>query len=67
VTDAFVSAFWYLDNMATLAKHGHKRFCRQTLLGGNYGLLNHTSYEPNPVRWRPALPWALPWARPWAR
>lgn len=24
------------------------RYCRQTLLGGNYGLLNRSTYEPNP-------------------
>ena len=35
VTDGFVSAFWYLDNMALLATTGYKAFCRQTLLGGN--------------------------------
>ena len=48
VTDGFVSAFWYLDNMATLASHGFGSFCRQTLLGGNYELLDHNSLEPNP-------------------
>jgi heparanase 1 len=48
VTDAFVSGFWYLDNMATLAHHGHQGFCRQTLVGGNYGLLNTTTLSPNP-------------------
>jgi heparanase 1 len=48
VTDAFMSGFWYLDNMATLARYGHQAFCRQTLIGGNYGLLNTTTLEPNP-------------------
>lgn len=48
VTDAFMSGYWYLDNMATLARYGHQAFCRQTLIGGNYGLLNTTTLEPNP-------------------
>ena len=32
-----MSAFWYLDWLGILANRGHKGFCRQTLLGGNYG------------------------------
>lgn len=47
-TDAFLSGFWYNDNMATLAQRRHKAFCRQTLVGGNYGLLNSESLRPNP-------------------
>ena len=37
VTNRFMSAFWYLDWMGILAERGHKGFCRQTLIGGNYG------------------------------
>lgn len=47
-TDAFVSGFWYNDNMATLAQRKHKAFCRQTLVGGNYGLLDAGNLKPNP-------------------
>ena len=35
---------------------GYKAFCRQTLLGGNYELLDHNTYEPNPDFWA-ALLW----------
>eukprot|EP00927_Polykrikos_kofoidii_P048021 TRINITY_DN42267_c0_g1_i1.p1 TRINITY_DN42267_c0_g1~~TRINITY_DN42267_c0_g1_i1.p1 ORF type:complete len:556 (+),score=54.07 TRINITY_DN42267_c0_g1_i1:60-1670(+) len=48
VTNAFMSGFWYLDNMAIQAQNGHRSFCRQTLVGGFYGLLNATSLRPNP-------------------
>ncbi|KAI5070349.1 hypothetical protein GOP47_0014692 [Adiantum capillus-veneris] len=48
VTDAFVSGFWYLDQMAMAASYGTKAYCRQSLVGGNYGLLNTTTFEPNP-------------------
>ena len=48
VTDAFHSSFWYLDGFGILSQKGHQTFCRQTLVGGNYGLLNTTTYEPNP-------------------
>jgi len=48
VTDAFHGSFWYLDSMAILAVKGHQAFCRQTLIGGNYGLINTTTFIPNP-------------------
>nr|CAD1827777.1 unnamed protein product [Ananas comosus var. bracteatus] len=48
VTDAFVFSFWYLDQLGMAAKYDTKSYCRQTLIGGNYGLLNTTTFEPNP-------------------
>ncbi|KAL1511331.1 hypothetical protein AB1Y20_006136 [Prymnesium parvum] len=39
VTDSFVSSFWFLDALGTLSRYGTQVVCRQTLLGGNYGLL----------------------------
>jgi len=47
-TNAFVSGFWYNDAMATASLHGSKAFCRQTLTGGMYGLIDTTTLEPNP-------------------
>jgi len=37
VTNRFMSAFWYVDWLGILANQGHAAFCRQTLIGGNYG------------------------------
>lgn len=34
--------------MAQMAGNGHRKYCRQTLLGGNYELLNKTTLMPNP-------------------
>mmetsp|Transcript_16670 Transcript_16670/g.35811 ORF Transcript_16670/g.35811 Transcript_16670/m.35811 type:complete len:566 (-) Transcript_16670:85-1782(-) len=48
LTDRFHSSFWYLDGLGVLAQQGHQAYCRQTLIGGNYGLLNTTTYTPNP-------------------
>ena len=48
VTDAFHSSFWFLDGLGVLAQRGHHTFCRQTLAGGSYGLLNTSSLAPNP-------------------
>ena len=39
VTDSFVSSFWYLDALGVLALAGTRVVCRQTLLGGSYGLV----------------------------
>ena len=34
--------------MASFSLHGHGTYCRQTLVGGNYGLLNTTTLQPQP-------------------
>ncbi|XP_073010808.1 heparanase-like protein 3 isoform X2 [Typha latifolia] len=48
VTDSFVFSFWYLDQLGMAAKYDTKSYCRQSLVGGNYGLLNTTNFMPNP-------------------
>ncbi|XP_076956959.1 heparanase-like protein 3 [Bidens hawaiensis] len=48
VTNAFVFSFWYLDQLGMSSAYDTKTYCRQTLIGGNYGLLNTTTFEPNP-------------------
>ncbi|KAL8497804.1 hypothetical protein ACS0TY_021223 [Phlomoides rotata] len=48
VTNAFVFSFWYLDQLGRSSTFDTKTYCRQTLIGGNYGLLNTTTFIPNP-------------------
>ncbi|KAM0969291.1 hypothetical protein COP2_017951 [Malus domestica] len=48
VSNTFVYSFWYLDQLGMSATYDTKTYCRQTLIGGNYGLLNTTTFEPNP-------------------
>ncbi|VVA34923.1 PREDICTED: heparanase [Prunus dulcis] len=48
VSDTFVDSFWYLDQLGMSAKYNTRVYCRQSLVGGNYGLLNRTSFVPNP-------------------
>ncbi|KAK6126911.1 hypothetical protein DH2020_039341 [Rehmannia glutinosa] len=48
VTNAFVFSFWYLDQLGLASTYDTKTYCRQTLIGGNYGLLNTTTFVPNP-------------------
>ncbi|KAH7839475.1 hypothetical protein Vadar_004631 [Vaccinium darrowii] len=48
VTNAFVFSFWYMDQLGMAASYDTKTYCRQSLIGGNYGLLNTTTFVPNP-------------------
>ena len=42
MTDSFVSGFYYLDTLGSLARAGHSIFLRQGLMGGWYSLLQPT-------------------------
>ncbi|GMI63520.1 glucuronidase 1 [Hibiscus trionum] len=48
VSRTFADGFWYLDQMGMASTYEQKVFCRQALIGGNYGLLNATTFVPNP-------------------
>ncbi|XP_024984271.1 heparanase-like protein 3 [Cynara cardunculus var. scolymus] len=48
VSNAFVFGFWYLDQLGMASTYDTKTYCRQTLIGGNYGLLDTTTFLPNP-------------------
>lgn len=48
VTNAFAMSFWYLDQLGMAATYDTKTYCRQSLIGGNYGLLDTSSFLPNP-------------------
>lgn len=48
VSNTFVNSFWYLDQLGMSSKYDTKVYCRQTLIGGNYGLLDKTTFVPNP-------------------
>ncbi|XVF43198.1 hypothetical protein PTKIN_Ptkin02bG0021300 [Pterospermum kingtungense] len=48
VSPTFADGFWYLDQLGMTSTFNHKVFCRQTLIGGNYALLNATTFTPNP-------------------
>ncbi|CAA0837654.1 Heparanase-like protein 3, partial [Striga hermonthica] len=48
VTNTFVFGFWYLDQLGKASIYGTRTYCRQSLIGGNYGLLNTNTFVPNP-------------------
>ncbi|ONM33166.1 Heparanase-like protein 1 [Zea mays] len=54
VSNTFLNSFWYLDQLGQSAKYDTKVYCRQTLIGGNYGLLDTETFVPNPDYYRQA-------------
>ncbi|THU65236.1 hypothetical protein C4D60_Mb05t01530 [Musa balbisiana] len=42
----------YLDQLGMASKYNTKVYCRQTLIGGNYGLLDTNTFIPNPDYYR---------------
>ncbi|GER37077.1 glucuronidase 3 [Striga asiatica] len=48
ITNTFLFSFWYLDSLGIASIYDTKVYCRQTLVGGNYGLLDTTTFVPNP-------------------
>jgi hypothetical protein len=57
ISNAFVSGFYWLDELGQMARRGTKVVVRQSLTGADYGLLAEPSLEPTPdyfntVLWR---------------
>ncbi|WCJ20727.1 glucuronidase 2 [Euphorbia peplus] len=48
VSNTFVNSLWYVDQLGMASRFETKVYCRQTLVGGHYGLLNTTTLVPNP-------------------
>ncbi|KAK8918363.1 Heparanase-like protein 2 [Platanthera zijinensis] len=48
VSNTFLNSFWYLDQLGMASKYNTKVYCRQSLIGGNYGLLDTQTFVPNP-------------------
>ncbi|TYJ16949.1 hypothetical protein E1A91_A09G016500v1, partial [Gossypium mustelinum] len=48
LSPTFADGFWYLDQLGMASTYNHKVFCRQTLIRGNYALLNTTTSIANP-------------------
>ncbi|XP_051115611.1 heparanase-like protein 2 [Andrographis paniculata] len=48
ISDTFLYSFWYLDQLGMAAKLHTKVYCRQSFIGGFYGLLNTDTFLPTP-------------------
>jgi hypothetical protein len=51
LSDRFVSCFWWADQLGRGAKIGQKVMIRQSLIGGDYALINRNTLKPNPDYW----------------
>ena len=49
--NAQAGAIWYADALGRTARAGIGVFARQTLFGGDYGLLDNSTYLPTPGYW----------------
>lgn len=55
VSDSWLSGLWWLDQLGLLAGHGVGRVVHQTLIGGDYGMIDAASLEPRPDYWASLL------------
>lgn len=51
LSDRFASSFWYVDQLGLAALTGHSVVVRQSLVGGDYGLVNRLTLKPRPDYW----------------
>ncbi|BFM51428.1 glycoside hydrolase [Marinomonas sp. THO17] len=51
LSDRFISSFWWADQLGRGAKLGQKVMIRQSLIGGDYALINRQTLKPNPDFW----------------
>ncbi|HEY7883417.1 MAG TPA: glycoside hydrolase [Cellvibrionaceae bacterium] len=51
LSDRFISCFWWADQLAQGALYGHKVMVRQSLIGGDYGLIDRLTLKPRPDYW----------------
>ncbi|XP_022971597.1 heparanase-like protein 1 [Cucurbita maxima] len=48
LSDTFINSFWYLDQLGMASLYNTKVYCRQTLIGGFYGVLKSSTLLPTP-------------------
>jgi heparanase 1 len=51
----FADSLWYADSLAAKAANGYSVYCRQDLVGIDYGLLDCSTHEPLPDYWTAVL------------
>jgi hypothetical protein len=51
LSNAFAGGFWWLDELARVARRGEPVIVRQTLSGSDYGLLDDATLAPRPDYW----------------
>lgn len=51
LSDRFVSCFWWADQLGLGAQQGQSVMIRQSLIGGEYGLIDRLTGKPRPDYW----------------
>ena len=51
LSDTFKSSLWWADELGTLALHKHDIVIRQSIVGGDYALLDFNTLKPRPDYW----------------
>jgi heparanase len=54
-SDRFASSFWWLDELGTMARQGQSVVIRQSLVGGDYALIDLATMRPRPDYWATVL------------
>ncbi|MEX2443256.1 MAG: glycoside hydrolase [Alkalispirochaeta sp.] len=55
VSDRFIAGLWWLDQLGLMARSGVRVVVRQSLLGGDYALLDTETPAPRPDYWNSLL------------
>jgi heparanase 1 len=55
LSDAFADGFFWLDELAKVARRGEPTIVRQTLAGSSYGLVDDATLAPRPDYWTSVL------------
>lgn len=51
LSDRFASCFWWADQLGQGARLGQKVMIRQSLIGGDYGMIDRLTLKPRPDYW----------------
>ncbi|TVZ40491.1 heparanase 1 [Alteromonadaceae bacterium 2753L.S.0a.02] len=51
ISDRFASCFWWADQLGQGAVQGQRVMIRQSLIGGDYGMIDRLSLKPRPDYW----------------
>ncbi|WP_083608240.1 glycoside hydrolase [Teredinibacter haidensis] len=51
ISDRYTSCFWWADQLGQGARLGQKVMIRQSLIGGDYGMIDRLTLKPRPDYW----------------
>eukprot|EP01060_Flectonema_neradi_P027775 TRINITY_DN373_c0_g2_i1.p1 TRINITY_DN373_c0_g2~~TRINITY_DN373_c0_g2_i1.p1 ORF type:complete len:524 (+),score=108.89 TRINITY_DN373_c0_g2_i1:50-1621(+) len=51
ISNTFRESFWYFDSLGLMAQNHFEMFGRQTLIGGDYEIIDKNTTQPNPDYW----------------